>query len=80
VLTLAWMNAEAIEQTLATGESSTGSRSRQESGTRVPHSGHSRTLRAFRLRTCDADVLLLEIEQRGDVPHNRRPRSCFFSQ
>ena len=78
VLMLAWMNAEAIEQTLATGEVHYWSRSRQELWHKGATSGHIQTLRGLRY-DCDADVLLLSIEQRGDVACHTGARSCFFA-
>ncbi|NQV10873.1 MAG: bifunctional phosphoribosyl-AMP cyclohydrolase/phosphoribosyl-ATP diphosphatase HisIE [Cyanobacteria bacterium] len=78
VLMLAWMNAEAIEQTLASGEVHYWSRSRQELWHKGGTSGHIQTLRGLRY-DCDADVLLLSIEQRGDVACHTGARSCFFA-
>ena len=66
VLMVAWMNREAIERTLASGEVHYWSRSRQELWHKGATSGHIQQLRGLRY-DCDADVLLLTIEQRGDV-------------
>ena len=64
VLMVAWMNAEAIERTLATGEVHYWSRSRQELWHKGATSGQLQKLRGLRY-DCDADVLLLTIEQAG---------------
>ena len=60
VLIVAWMNAEAIERTLATGEVHYWSRSRQELWHKGATSGQLQKLRGLRY-DCDADVLLLTI-------------------
>jgi len=77
VLMVAWMNHEAIERTLATGEVHYWSRSRQELWHKGATSGHTQALRGLRY-DCDADVLLLTIEQRGDVACHTGARSCFY--
>jgi phosphoribosyl-ATP pyrophosphohydrolase/phosphoribosyl-AMP cyclohydrolase len=77
VLMVAWMNREAIERTLATGEVHYWSRSRAELWHKGATSGHTQALRALRY-DCDADVLLLTIEQRGDVACHTGARSCFY--
>jgi phosphoribosyl-ATP pyrophosphohydrolase/phosphoribosyl-AMP cyclohydrolase len=77
VLMVAWMNREALERTLATGEVHYWSRSRQELWHKGATSGHIQSLRGFRY-DCDADVLLLTVEQRGDVACHTGARSCFY--
>ena len=77
VLMVAWMNREAIERTLASGEVHYWSRSRQELWHKGATSGHIQQLRGLRY-DCDADVLLLTIEQRGDVACHTGARSCFY--
>ena len=77
VLMVAWMNREALERTLATGEVHYWSRSRRELWHKGATSGHTQTLRGLRY-DCDADVLLLTIEQRGDVACHTGARSCFY--
>jgi phosphoribosyl-ATP pyrophosphohydrolase/phosphoribosyl-AMP cyclohydrolase len=77
VLMVAWMNREALERTLASGEVHYWSRSRGELWHKGATSGHTQTLRGLRY-DCDADVLLLTIEQRGDVACHTGARSCFF--
>ena len=79
VLMVAWMNREALERTLATGEVHYWSRSRQELWHKGATSGHTQAMRELRY-DCDADVLLLTIEQRGDVACHTGARSCFYDQ
>ncbi len=76
VLMLAWMNAEAIEQTLATGYAHYYSRSRRKQWKKGESSGHVQRVREMRL-DCDGDTLLLAIEQTGPACHTNRP-SCFY--
>ncbi|MFO7628217.1 MAG: bifunctional phosphoribosyl-AMP cyclohydrolase/phosphoribosyl-ATP diphosphatase HisIE [Prochlorococcaceae cyanobacterium] len=78
VLMVAWMNREAIARTLASGEVHYWSRSRGELWHKGASSGHTQALRGLRY-DCDADVLLLTIEQSGDVACHTGARSCFFS-
>ena len=77
VLMVAWMNREAIERTLASGEVHYWSRSRQELWHKGATSGHYQRLKGLRY-DCDADVLLLTIEQEGEVACHTGARSCFF--
>ena len=77
VLMVAWMNREALERTLLSGEVHYWSRSRQQLWHKGASSGHIQTLRGFRY-DCDADVLLLCVEQRGDVACHTGARSCFY--
>ena len=77
VLMVAWMNREAIERTLASGEVHYWSRSRQELWHKGATSGHIQQLKGLRY-DCDADVLLLSIEQSGDVACHTGARSCFY--
>ena len=77
VLMLAWMNREAIAHTLASGEVHYWSRSRGELWHKGASSGHIQKLRGLRY-DCDADVLLLTIEQSGEVACHTGARSCFY--
>ncbi|WP_338462754.1 bifunctional phosphoribosyl-AMP cyclohydrolase/phosphoribosyl-ATP diphosphatase HisIE [Synechococcus elongatus IITB7] len=76
VLMLAWMNREALEKTLETGEVWYWSRSRQELWHKGATSGHFQKLQAIRY-DCDSDALLLTIEQIGDIACHTGERSCF---
>ncbi len=76
VLMLAWMDREAIEQTLATGEVTYFSRSRQKLWRKGESSGQTQRLIELRL-DCDGDALLLLVDQIGAACHTGT-RSCFF--
>ncbi|MBR5734970.1 MAG: phosphoribosyl-AMP cyclohydrolase [Desulfovibrionaceae bacterium] len=78
VLMLAWMNKEAWELTLATGQAHYYSRSRQKLWRKGETSGHTQTVRAIRL-DCDCDAVLLLIDQVGPACHTGS-RSCFFRE
>jgi phosphoribosyl-AMP cyclohydrolase len=77
VLMLAWMNAEAVARTLATGRVTYWSRSRQEFWVKGETSGHVQRLVELRL-DCDRDALLALVEQEGPACHTGR-RSCFYT-
>ena len=77
VLMVAWMNQQAIERTIVSGEVHYWSRSRQELWHKGATSGHTQQLKGLRY-DCDADVLLLSIEQSGDVACHTGARSCFY--
>ena len=75
VLMLAWMNAEAVAETLATGRVCYWSRSRAALWRKGETSGQVQTLRELRL-DCDGDTLLLLVDQVGAACHTGQ-RSCF---
>jgi phosphoribosyl-AMP cyclohydrolase / phosphoribosyl-ATP pyrophosphohydrolase len=75
VLTLAYMNAEALERTRKTGEIHFYSRSRQELWHKGETSGNTQTVKAIRY-DCDADALLALVEPTGPACHTGE-RSCF---
>lgn len=77
VLMLAWMNAEAVARTLATGRVTYWSRSRAAFWVKGETSGHVQRLVEMRL-DCDRDCLLLRVEQTGPACHTGR-RSCFHT-
>jgi phosphoribosyl-AMP cyclohydrolase len=76
VLMLAWMNREAVTETLATGRVCYFSRSRNRLWRKGETSGQVQHLRDLRV-DCDGDTLLLLVEQEGVACHTGR-RSCFF--
>jgi phosphoribosyl-AMP cyclohydrolase len=76
VLMLAWMNAEAVRETLATGQVCYWSRSRQALWRKGETSGQTQRLVELRV-DCDGDAVLLLVEQMGVACHTGR-RSCFF--
>lgn len=79
VLMLAWMNKEAWEKTLQTGEAHYFSRSRQSLWHKGGTSGHVQKVRSIRL-DCDSDAVILRIEQVGNVACHLGYRSCFFRE
>jgi phosphoribosyl-AMP cyclohydrolase len=79
VLTLAWMNREALALTAATGEAHYWSRSRRALWRKGESSGHVQKVSAIRL-DCDNDAVLLMVEQAGGIAcHTGRGR-CFFQK
>jgi phosphoribosyl-AMP cyclohydrolase / phosphoribosyl-ATP pyrophosphohydrolase len=76
VLTLAYMNAEALERTRATGELHLWSRSRGEPWRKGATSGNTQAVRALRY-DCDADALLALVEPAGPACHTGE-RTCFY--
>lgn len=77
VLTLAWMNREALKETVQTGEAHYWSRSRRKLWHKGEESGYVQKVRSIRL-DCDQDVILLEIEQTGGIACHTGRHSCFF--
>ena len=77
VLMMAWMNREALAETLRTGHAVYWSRSRQRLWRKGEESGNQQ--RVHEIRTdCDADVILLFIDQVGGVACHTGRESCFF--
>lgn len=76
VLMLAWMNATALQETLATGRVCYWSRSRNNYWRKGESSGQVQMLKSARI-DCDGDTLLLEVDQTGPACHTGR-RHCFF--
>jgi phosphoribosyl-AMP cyclohydrolase len=77
VLMLAWMTAESIARTLASGRVTYWSRSRQTFWTKGETSGNLQRLVELRV-DCDRDCLLLLVDQTGPACHTNR-RSCFYT-
>ena len=77
VLTLAWMNREALQETVETGRAVYWSRSRKKLWRKGEESGHVQKVREVRL-DCDADALLLRVEQVGGIACHTGRESCFF--
>jgi phosphoribosyl-AMP cyclohydrolase len=76
VLMLAWMNREALLETLSTGRVCYYSRSRGRLWRKGEESGHVQRLVRARI-DCDGDVLLLDVAQTGPACHTQR-RTCFY--
>ena len=77
VLTVAWMNRKALEETAARREAVYWSRSRNRLWRKGEASGHVQKIREIRL-DCDADALLLRVEQAGGIACHTGRESCFF--
>ena len=77
VLTVAWMNREALAETVKRGEAVYWSRSRKRLWRKGEDSGHVQRLRELRL-DCDSDALLLKVEQVGGIACHTGRESCFF--
>ena len=77
VLTLAWMNREALAQTVERGEAVYWSRSRRKLWRKGEESGHAQKVREIRL-DCDADAVLLLVEQVGGIACHTGRERCFF--
>ena len=77
VLMVAWMNREALAETLRRGEAVFWSRSRGRLWHKGERSGHVQRVRELRL-DCDGDCLLLKVEQRGGIACHTGRRSCFY--
>jgi phosphoribosyl-AMP cyclohydrolase len=75
VLMVAWMDAEAVRRTLATGRATYWSRSRGEYWVKGETSGHAQYVHRISV-DCDGDALLLEVDQVGPACHTGQ-RSCF---
>lgn len=76
VLMLAWMNRQAIEQTLSSGQVVYFSRSRQALWRKGETSGNTQALQSMHF-DCDADAILLQVEQLGPACHTNR-ENCFY--
>ena len=77
VLMLAYMNAEAFQATLETGEATFFSRSRQELWIKGKTSGHVQRIKSVHI-DCDQDAILLRVEQVGGAACHTGYRSCFY--
>jgi phosphoribosyl-AMP cyclohydrolase len=77
VLTVAWMNREALGRTVRSGEAHYWSRSRGKLWRKGETSGHVQKVKSIRL-DCDEDVILLEVEQAGGIACHTGRHSCFF--
>ena len=78
VLMVGYMNREAVRKTLESGRVCFWSRSRQEYWIKGETSGHTQTVRTVAF-DCDADALLIKVEQKGGACHAGY-RSCFFRE
>ena len=79
VLTLAWMNREALARTVETREAHYWSRSRRKLWKKGETSGHVQRIREIRL-DCDNDAILLVVEQVGRIACHTGHERCFFQR
>ena len=79
ILMLAWMNREALGLTISEGRAIYWSRSRQALWRKGEDSGHVQYLKELRI-DCDADTVLMKVEQAGDIACHTGRRSCFYQR
>ncbi len=77
ILMMAWMNATAVIETLSSARACYYSRSRAKLWRKGESSGQVQTLMDFRW-DCDADTVLMMVDQKGVACHTGR-RNCFFN-
>ncbi len=77
ILMLAWMNEEAFNKTIETGEAWYWSRSRNELWHKGATSGATQRVREIRI-DCDQDAILLLIDQNGEGACHTGRKSCFY--
>lgn len=77
ILMMAWMNREALELTVTENRAIYYSRSRQKLWRKGEESGHVQKLHEVRL-DCDADVIVLQVEQIGGIACHTGRESCFY--
>ena len=78
VLMMAWMNKDALNNTLRTGNVTYWSRSRQELWIKGETSGHTQELVSLSI-DCDGDAILCLVKQKGAACHTGR-KHCFYLQ
>ena len=79
ILMMAWMNREALALTRETGHAVYWSRSRDKLWHKGEESGHQQVVHAIRV-DCDADVILLEVEQKGGIACHTGRHNCFYRE
>jgi phosphoribosyl-AMP cyclohydrolase len=79
VVMFAWMNRESLRKTRETGEAHYWSRSRGKLWHKGEESGHVQKVSSIRI-DCDADVVLLAIEQAGGIACHTGRESCFYRE
>lgn len=77
VVMFAWMNRESLALSVETGYAVYWSRSRQRLWRKGEESGHQQKILDIQL-DCDADVILLKIEQQGGIACHTGRQSCFY--
>ena len=79
VLMFAWMNRESLVLTVQTQEAVYFSRSRNKLWHKGEESGHIQKIKSIRV-DCDNDVILLAVDQLGDIACHTGRQSCFFKE
>lgn len=79
ILMMAWMNRESLKLTRETGHAVYWSRSRGRLWHKGEESGHQQVIQAIRI-DCDADVVLIEVEQKGGMACHTGRHNCFFRE
>lgn len=79
VLMVAWMNREALKRTVESNEAVYWSRSRKKLWHKGEDSGHIQKIKEIRM-DCDADVILLKVEQVGGIACHTGRHNCFFQK
>jgi phosphoribosyl-AMP cyclohydrolase len=79
ILMMAWMNPESLRLTEQTGHAVYFSRSRQKLWHKGEESGHQQLVKSIRV-DCDADVVLLEVEQKGGIACHTGRHNCFYRE
>jgi phosphoribosyl-AMP cyclohydrolase len=77
LLMLAWMNREALAETVRSGRAVFWSRSRRRLWRKGEESGHVQSVTEVRI-DCDGDVIVLEVEQAGGIACHTGHARCFF--
>lgn len=79
LLMLAWMNRQALKETVDSGYAVYWSRSRAKLWRKGEESGHQQLVKELRL-DCDNDVILMKVEQKGGIACHTGRQSCFYKR
>jgi phosphoribosyl-AMP cyclohydrolase len=79
LLMMAWMNREALQETVDSGCAVYWSRSRTRLWRKGEESGHQQVVKELRL-DCDNDVILMKVEQKGGIACHTGRESCFYKR
>ncbi|OOZ40964.1 phosphoribosyl-AMP cyclohydrolase [Solemya pervernicosa gill symbiont] len=79
ILMFAWMNRESLALSVEEGRAIYWSRSRGKLWRKGEESGHVQQVKEFRV-DCDSDVLLMKVNQIGDIACHTGRRSCFYKR
>lgn len=77
ILMMAWMDRDALRLTQEKQQAVYWSRSRQKLWFKGEESGHTQVLKSIRI-DCDADVILLRVEQKGGIACHTGRQSCLY--